>query len=61
MLPEGIRPAADHHPVIFRLLAQDPRPHYQNDPDKVYGMSFAGYEIKFRVDTPTLTVISAEK
>ena len=31
------------------ILAGDPRPSYQNDPDRVYGMEYAGYEIKFRV------------
>jgi len=47
--------------ALRQLLAQDPRPHYQDDPDKVYGMLFAGHEIKFRVDSGTLTVISVEK
>ena len=39
-----------------------PRPHYQNDPERVYGFGFAGMEVKFSVDGTRLTVrdISAE-
>ena len=43
-------------PALCRVLAQDPRPHYQNDPDRVYGMSFSGTEVKFTVEGDTLTV-----
>ena len=39
-----------------QILAGDPRPSYQNDPDRVYGMEYAGYEIKFRVKDCVLTV-----
>ncbi len=42
--------------ALAGVLAQDPRPHYQTDPDRVYGMSFAGLEVKFTVDGGTLTV-----
>ena len=38
------------------VLAQDPRPHYQNDPERVYGFGFAGMEVKFSVDGTRLTV-----
>ena len=30
-------------------LSQDPRPHYHADPERVYGMPFAGYDVRFRV------------
>lgn len=43
------------------VLAQDPRPQYQKDPDRVYGMPFAGFDIRFRVCGDQLTVIDAEK
>ena len=43
VLPEDKRPA------LLAVLAQDPRPQYQDDPDRVYGMAFAGTEVKFRV------------
>lgn len=38
------------------VLAQDPRPHYQDDPDRIYGFVFAGLEVKFSVDGKRLTV-----
>ena len=38
------------------VLAQDPRPHYQNDPERIYGFGFAGLEVKFSVDGSSLIV-----
>ena len=49
-VPEGKRAA------LLAVLAQDPRPQYQDDPDRVYGMAFAGLEVKFRVAGERLTV-----
>ena len=46
---------------LIDCLAEDPRPSYQDEPDRVYGMSFGGYEIKFRVAQATLTVVNVEK
>lgn len=43
------------------LLSQDPRPAYHNDASRVYGMKYAGYDIKFTVDGNTLTVKDIEK
>ena len=45
---------------LSELLAEDPRPRYQNDPERVYGFAFNKYEVKFRVDGEILTVISVE-
>ncbi|MBR3123653.1 MAG: tRNA (N6-threonylcarbamoyladenosine(37)-N6)-methyltransferase TrmO [Prevotella sp.] len=42
--------------VLRQTLALDPRPHYQNDPQKVYGMPFAGCDVHFRVDGGVLVV-----
>ena len=42
------------------VLAQDPRPAYQNDPERVYGLSFAGMEVRFQVDGDKLTVREIE-
>lgn len=39
------------------VLRQDPRPSYQQDADRVYGMTYAGYQIRFRVSGNQLTVI----
>ena len=46
----------DKRAGLLAVLAQDPRPRYQDDPDRVYGMSFAGLEVKFRVEGDRLTV-----
>ena len=51
-LPEGQREA------LLGVLAQDPRPQYQHDPERVYGMSFGGWDVKFRVRGETLEVLS---
>ena len=49
-VPEGKRAA------LLAVLAQDPRPQYQDDPGRVYGMAFAGREVKFRGDGARLAV-----
>ena len=46
---------------VLGLLAQDPRPSYQNDPERVYGVAFGGYDFRFRVDNCVLTVCEVEK
>lgn len=43
--------------ALTQILEQDPRPSYQQDPERVYGMSFAGCEVKFRVEGQKLKVI----
>lgn len=42
--------------ALLGVLAQDPRPQYQDDPSRVYGMSFGGLEVKFRVEGDRLLV-----
>ena len=39
------------------VLSHDPRPSYQKNPDRIYGLTFAGFDIRFRVKEETLTVI----
>ena len=48
-------PAAEQE-GLRGVLAHDPRPSYQHDPQRVYGMEFAGLEVHFTVDGETLTV-----
>jgi len=50
----------DKHSSILEILSEDPRPAYQNDPERVYGFPFAGHEICFRVENGTLTVVWVE-
>ncbi|MGN0492676.1 MAG: tRNA (N6-threonylcarbamoyladenosine(37)-N6)-methyltransferase TrmO [Acutalibacteraceae bacterium] len=49
---------ADLTEPLEALLAEDPRPRYQNDPERVYGFFFNKYEIKFKVDKEILTVVA---
>lgn len=50
-LPEGLR----------GVLENDPRPRYHDDPERVYGMEYAGFEVKFRVENGVLTVLDIKK
>ena len=47
--------------VVLGILAQDPRPTYFQDPERVYGVPFAGFDVKFRVDGDLLIVCGLEK
>ena len=46
----------DKREAVLGMLAQDPRPTYFQDPKRIYGVSYAGYDIKFQVKGDTLTV-----
>ena len=46
---------------VLGLLAQDPRPSYQNDPDRLYGVAFGNYDFRFHVKDGVLTVCEVEK
>lgn len=43
--------------ALVATLANDPRPHYQNDPNRVYIMPFAGWEIHFKVDGDKVLIV----
>lgn len=45
---------------LTEVLSLDPRPAYQNDPHREYGLSFAGMNVRFEVMGETLTVVSIE-
>ena len=61
--PEGFleRLPADKRAAARGVLAHDPRPRYQDDGAREYGMDFAGYDLRFRVTDGVLTVTAAEK
>jgi tRNA-Thr(GGU) m(6)t(6)A37 methyltransferase TsaA len=46
----------DRRKALIQVLAQDPRPSYQNDPERVYGFEFAGFDVKFKVKDGVLSV-----
>jgi len=62
IIPEKIMEIveAEKRNALRAVLAHDPRPSYQNDPDRIYGMEFAGYEVKFRVEENVLSVVKIE-
>lgn len=45
---------------LLDILAHDPRPQYQHDPERIYGMSFYNYEVKFRVEGNKVILVSIE-
>ena len=51
VLPEDKRDAA------IGVLSHDPRPSYQRKPDRIYGLTFAGFDIRFTVRDDVLTVV----
>lgn len=46
--------------AAIALLSQDPRPSYHNDPNRIYGMRYVKYNIRFRVENETVYVIDVE-
>ena len=51
--PEGLE-------TLVGVLAQDPRPRYQDDPERIYGMPFCGLDIRFKAEAGSLTVTGFE-
>ena len=47
----------DKRQALLGVLSHDPRPSYQRSSDRVYGLSFAGLNIRFRVDGENLFVL----
>lgn len=47
--------------VIEELLAQDPRPSYQDDPERVYGMDYGKWQLKFVARGETLVVVDVQE
>ena len=47
---------AEKQEAAVQILSQDPRPHYQEDPERRYGVSFAGFDIRFQVEGNCLHV-----
>lgn len=43
--------------ALIGVLSHDPRPSYQADPERVYGLTFGGWNVRFRVKDSTLTVV----
>lgn len=54
-IPEHLRAG------LLGVLAHDPRPSYQHDPARIYGLTFGGFNIRFRVEEKRLTVCQVER
>ena len=55
------RVPADQQAALQGVLENDPRPSYQHDPERVYGMEFGGLEVHFKVDGEVLTVTGIDR
>lgn len=53
--------SSDKRDALYGVLSHDPRPSYQQDPERIYGLRFAGMNIRFTVADKTLTVIEIKK
>ena len=52
---------ADKRQAAVQVLSHDPRPSYQRKPGRIYGLTFASFDIRFTVEEDRLTVISVER
>lgn len=64
-IPEEVLAASpyteDELQALCDALSLDPRPHYQEDSERIYGLPFAGFDVRFRVVKDSLTVLSIQK
>ena len=62
-LPDSLCGGMDENTktALVQVLSNDPRPQYHDDPERVYGFGFAGFEVKFKVCADTLTVTEIHK
>lgn len=62
VVPDAVasRYSSNELTALRKVLSLDPRPHYQDNPEKVYGMMYAGKDVKFRVEGDVLTVVEVE-
>ena len=51
---------AEKQEALIGVLSHDPRPSYQKDPDRTYGLTFGGVNVKFQVREKSLTVLEVE-
>ena len=60
--PENLkqRLPAEKQEAICQVLSHDPRPSYQKDSDRVYGLSFSGHDIRFTVKDKVLTGVDVQ-
>ena len=61
-IPESIADTLDAETLLQlkKILEEDPRPHYQTDPERVYGFTFKSLEIHFKAEKGVIKLLSAE-
>ena len=61
-IPEEVKKlfTSDELTALRKTLEQDPRPHYHHDRERIYGMPFAGHDVKFRVEDKRCIVLQAD-
>lgn len=47
--------------AVMEILSQDPRPGYQREPERIYGMEYGGMDMKFRVEDEKIILMKVEK
>ena len=52
---------SDNREAAVEVLSHDPRPSYQRKPERIYGLTFSGYDIRFQVTEDLLTVLEVNK
>ena len=62
VLPRAVFPKLDPDSVdgLLEILAQDPRPQYQDDPERIYGLQFGDRNVRFKVADGVLTVVQID-
>jgi hypothetical protein len=62
VIPETVSKlfSADEMASLRKILALDPRPHYQEDPERIYGMPYGGHDVRFKVNRKVLTVVECK-
>ena len=61
VIPQELTSAVDDRSslqALVEVLGLDPRPSYHDDPERIYGLSFAGYNVRFKVSEGVLTVVA---
>lgn len=63
VFPDNLREmfSNDDYQALYKLLELDPRPQYHNDPERIYGMPYCGYDVRFAVNDKVLTVVDVVK
>ena len=63
VIPDGVASQIpqEHLEALKATLAQDPRPRYHDDPERVYGMPYLDWDIRFKVEENVLTVVECVK